>query len=72
MSESAAALAAVQTLLSAIRLASAISVDIQQLIAMQKQADLEGREISDAELQALITDARSAIDELRRGATDEQ
>ena len=59
-----ATLEAINVGLGVIRMLRSLQIDIVKLKAMQDQADQEGRELSDAELQSLADDAQGAIDRL--------
>lgn len=63
---SVSALEVVNSSLGIIRLLRELGVDLQRLQTMQANADREGRELSDDELQSLADAADRAIDRLEQ------
>ena len=59
-----AALQAIQILLGVTRLLREMGINYQEVIAAQAQADAEGRELSQAEIQSFLDESQDAIDQL--------
>jgi hypothetical protein len=61
----AEAIKIIQVLVSLLQLAQVAGVNIQQVTEMVKQAQAQGRDLTEAEMQQLFDAAQNAIDQAR-------
>jgi hypothetical protein len=64
MIDPVSALKITQGLLIALQAYETIGGDVQSLLTLRANAKAEGREISEAEVQSLLDEAQSALDQL--------